>query len=54
MDILNLHVAGIDIWRKSNYVAVREKLEYIKQIGVYTDDITDICLHLKNIKLFLL
>jgi transposase len=48
MDIINIHAAGIDIGSKSHYVAVGQALEDVKQFGVYADDLTAICLHLKN------
>jgi transposase len=48
MDIINPHCAGIDIGSRSHYVAVGQALEDVKQFGVYADDLTDICLHLKN------
>jgi len=47
MDIINPHCAGIDIGSRSHYVAVGQALEDVKEFGVYADDLTDICLHLK-------
>jgi len=48
MDIINIHAAGIDIGSRSHFVAVRQALEDVKQFGVYADDLTAICLHLKD------
>ncbi|MCO5253841.1 MAG: hypothetical protein M9892_05685 [Bacteroidetes bacterium] len=48
MDIIHLHCAGIDIGSRSHYVAVGQALEDVKEFGVYADDLTDICLHLKK------
>lgn len=48
MDIFNPHCAGIDIGSRSHYVAVGQALEDVKEFGVYADDLTDICLHLKE------
>lgn len=48
MDIVNPHCAGIDIGSKSHFVAVGQALEDVKEFGVYADDLTAICLHLKE------
>lgn len=48
MDIIHPHCAGIDIGSRSHYVAVGQALEDVKEFGVYADDLTDICLHLKE------
>ena len=48
MDIVNSFCAGIDIGSGSHFVAVRQALEYVKEFGVYADDLTEICLHLKE------
>lgn len=48
MDIINPHCAGIDIGSRSHFVAVGQALEDVKEFGVYADDLTDICLHLKQ------
>ena len=48
MDIINPHCAGIDIGSRSHFVAVGQALEDVKEFGVYADDLTDICLHLKE------
>lgn len=47
LDIINPNCAGIDIGSRSHYVAVGQALEDVKEFGVYADDLTDICLHLK-------
>lgn len=48
LDIVNPDCAGIDVGSKSHYVAVGQALEDVKEFGVYADDLTAICLHLKE------
>ena len=48
LDIVNPDCAGIDVGSKSHYVAVGQALEDVKEFGVYADDLTAICLHLKD------
>jgi transposase len=48
MDIINPNCAGIDIGSRSHFVAVGQAPEQIKEFGVYADDLTEICLHLKH------
>lgn len=48
LDIINPNCAGIDIGSKSHYVAVGQALEDVKEFGVYAEDLTSICLHLKE------
>jgi transposase len=48
LDIINPNCAGIDIGSRSHYVAVGQALEDVKEFGVYADDLTEICLHLKS------
>lgn len=48
MDIINPYCAGIDIGSRSHFVAVGQELSDVKEFGVYADDLTDICLHLKE------
>jgi transposase len=48
MDIINPCCAGVDIGSKSHFVAVGQGLEDVKEFGVYADDLTAICLHLKG------
>jgi transposase len=48
MDIINPHCAGIDIGSRSHFVAVGQGLEDVKEFGVYADDLTAMCLHLKE------
>jgi transposase len=48
MDIIHQHCAGIDVGSKSHFVAVGQDLEDVKEFGVYADDLTEICLHLKQ------
>ena len=39
---------GIDIGSRSHYVAVGQALEDVQEFGVYAEDLTAICLHLKE------
>jgi transposase len=48
MEIVNLNCAGIDIGGKSHYVAVGQSLEDVAEFGVYAEDLTNICEHLKS------
>jgi transposase len=48
LDIINPNCAGVDIGSKSHFVAVGQALEDVKEFGVYADDLTAICLHLKE------
>ena len=47
LDIVNPNCAGIDVGSKSHFVAVGQSLEDVKEFGVYADDLTAICMHLK-------
>lgn len=48
LDIINPNCAGIYIGSKSHFVAVGQALEDVKEFGVYADDLTAICMHLKT------
>jgi transposase len=48
LDIINPNCAGIDIGSKSHFVAVGQALEDVKEFGVYADDLSAVCLHLKE------
>ena len=48
LDIVNPDCAGIDVGSRSHFVAVGQALEDVKEFGVYADDLTAICLHLKD------
>ena len=48
MDIIHPHCAGIDIGSRSHFVAIGQQPEDVKEFGVYADDLTQICLHLKQ------
>ena len=52
MDVINTHCAGIDIGSRSHFVATGQELDDVKEFGVYAEDLTAICEHLKthNIK----
>jgi transposase len=51
LDVINCHAAGIDIGSQSHFVAVGQALGNVKEFGVYADDLTEICLHLKQHKI---
>lgn len=48
MEIINPHAAGIDIGSRSHFVAVGQALDDVKEFGVYAEDLSAICNHLKD------
>lgn len=48
MEIINPNCAGIDIGSRSHYVAVGQALDDVAEFGVYAEDLTKLCLHLKS------
>jgi hypothetical protein len=48
MDVVNLQCAGIDVGSKSHFVAVGQTMEDVKEFGVYAEDLTSLCNHLKK------
>jgi hypothetical protein len=48
LEIINPRCAGIDVGSRSHYVAVGQALNDVREFGVYADDLTDICLWLKE------
>lgn len=48
MEIVNPNAAGIDIGSRSHFVAVGQSEEDVKEFGVYAEDLTGICEHLKT------
>lgn len=48
MEIINPHAAGIDIGSRSHFVAVGQGLDDVKEFGVYAEDLSAICNHLKD------
>lgn len=48
MDIINPNSAGIDVGSKSHFVAVGQGAEDVREFGVYADDLTALCLWLKD------
>jgi transposase len=48
MEIINPNCAGIDIGSKSHFVAIGQALDHVREFGVYADDLTAICLWLKE------
>ena len=48
MEIINPNCAGIDIGSRSHYVAVGQALDDVAEFGVYAEDLTNLCQHLKS------
>lgn len=48
MEIINPNAAGIDIGSRSHFIAVGQSEQDVKQFGVYAEDLTAICHHLKD------
>lgn len=48
MEIINPNAAGIDIGSRSHFVAVGQAEQDVMEFGVYAEDLTAICMHLKS------
>lgn len=48
MEIINPNAAGIDIGSRSHFVAVGQAEQDVKEFGVYAEDLTALCRHLKS------
>lgn len=48
LEIVNSNAAGIDIGSRSHFVAVGQGEQDVKEFGVYAQDLTEICEHLKS------
>lgn len=48
LEIVNPNAAGIDIGSRSHFVAVGQGEQDVKEFGVYAQDLTEICEHLKS------
>jgi transposase len=48
MEIVNPNASGIDIGSRSHFVAVGQAEQDVKEFGVYAEDLTAICEHLKS------
>ena len=48
LEVINPHCAGIDIGSRSHFVAIGQELSDVREFGVYADDLTEICLWLKE------
>lgn len=48
MEIINPNACGIDVGSRSHFVAVGQSLEDVQEFGVYAEDLTAICIHLKS------
>jgi len=48
LDVINPRCAGIDIGSRSHFVAIGQELRDVREFGVYADDLTEICLWLKE------
>lgn len=48
LEVVNPHCAGIDIGSRSHFVAIGQQLSDVREFGVYAEDLTSICLWLKE------
>ncbi len=48
MEIINPNAAGIDVGSRSHFMAVGQSLDDVQEFGVYAEDLTAICKHLKS------
>jgi transposase len=48
LEIVNPHCGGIDIGSRSHFVAIGQDLNDVREFGVYADDLTAICLWLRE------
>lgn len=48
LEVVNPHCAGIDVGSRSHFVAIGQGLNDVREFGVYADDLTGICLWLKD------
>jgi transposase len=48
MPVLNDHSAGIDVGSREHYVAIGQGKEHVKVFGVYTKDLSELCLWLRS------
>jgi transposase len=48
MEIINFHSAGIDVGSRSHYVATGQTKEDVREFGVYTSDLHELCKYLTD------
>jgi transposase len=48
LEVVNPRCAGIDVGSRSHFVAIGQDLNDVREFGVYADDLTDLCLWLKE------
>jgi len=48
LEVINPRCAGIDVGSRSHFVAIGQSLRDVREFGVYADDLTEICLWLKE------
>lgn len=48
LEVINPRCAGIDVGSRSHFVAIGQALTDVREFGVYADDLTGICLWLKE------
>jgi transposase len=48
LEVINPRCAGIDVGSRSHFVAIGQDLSDVREFGVYADDLTAICLWLKE------
>src|ERR1700741_3448906 len=46
MPVVHCHAAGIDVGSRSHFVAIGQNKEDVKEFGVYTEDLHNLCQHL--------
>lgn len=51
LNVINPKCAGIDVGSRSHFVAIGQRLDDVREFGVYADDLTSICLWLKEKKI---
>jgi len=49
MPIVNAHAAGIDVGSRSHFVAIGQGTEDVKEFGVYTGELHELCKHLVSV-----
>src|ERR1019366_2989884 len=48
MPIVHLHAAGIDVGSRSHFVAIGQNKEDIREFGIYTENLHDLCKYLAS------
>lgn len=48
MEVINAHAAGIDIGSRSHWVAVGQLMQYVREFGVFNEDLYEMAVWLKE------